>query len=782
MVSHDQKADALEVHARRVLCHDCPSCSHCLSLSSDAIFESFNFGCSCLRADTAFLGHLKTSSMPPISIEVSKEDIPYLEELAELDTISDSSTVPDDACSNEFELDENDDDLFDSFIATDDALSEVEDNTEQRTTSEELYPVLNLPSSPLHSSQFAIRLKSETNEDASVKPEAPRTIANSVTASQTSQSGIKRAASAQELRSSQEGQKPAKLNKSFSEGLDETLNDLHIQTDPHPSGAIITTNTLSLTSTQLSAELAIERELGSIQYQVPLKTLLQERKKNAGKSKPVSFWSHLLYQDVDGNRVKVKYCKTKEQSEAAAALMLSEKVLGFDMEWLSTSKQSPNLTGLKREICTIQAACEDLIVVFHVALHAGETVDDLIAPSLRKIIESRTIMKAGNCIFRADAKRLKKYFSIQARGLVELSQLHQVVINANRGSGCVRNTYHNLANLVETYLELPMFKGNTRTSDWGKPLNERQILYAAADAYAGYMLYRVLDGKRMSQSPIPPRPAFAELTIPLSNQIDAWHEERTKAGESALDDESGSEESEIPRAEADFENSTKVDVDRAPKDIILDVKETQVFEALRKHRSNVSQSNKISLGFIAGESILRNLAVQRPTNLIALQTLPGIGPHRAKTYGKDWLRIIQEHDHLWMVPPVSLPNDFAQREVATYNRLLSALQRLRSELGRDHESHGVPLESSLPADDVLDRLARVKPVSSAALRCIPGAESFNALARSQGIDLLVYIKQEVQDLFGGQPQSKKAVVIPEQDDSDSDCFEVMDVSRFSHRS
>lgn len=745
--------------------------------------------------------------MAPLLDGLSNDDLAYLEDLAEVDTIDDASASPSNDSEEEFGLDTDEDDLFDSFIVPDEAMRGTENETQRPTTPKELYPVLDVPSSQLLSSPLSIRLKSGRNLALAVKSETTKRDTNVPSTPQNIKPGIKRAASAWELRSSQEGEKPAKLNKSFSGEVRDSLSGLQIQTQTHPSG-VIATETLSLSSSQLSAELAIERELGSIRYQIPLKTLIQERQKNVGKSKPVAFWSHLLYQDVEGNRVKVEYCKTKEQSERTAASLLNEKVLGFDMEWLSTSKQSPNLTGLKREVCTIQVASEDRIAVFHVALHAGDTVDDLIVPSLKQIIESDKIIKTGNSIWRADGTRLKRHFKLRPRSLVELSQLHEVVRNANRGPNCVENKPYSLAYLVNRHFELPMFKGNTRTSDWGKALDAKQILYAAADAYAGYMLYRVLDGKRMSQSPIPPRPAFAELRIRLSDQIKAWYDERGPAEQSSSEDseeESGQPDQEQSGLLPDAEEKAETPVEKAPKKkvekIALNAKETKVFEALCAHRLILAKSQNIKAFVIAGNNVLRNMAVQRPTNITALQAVPGIGWHRAKTYGDDWLRIIQEHDHLWMAPHMSLPNDFAQREVVTYNRLLSALQSLRSGLAQHQQPIQGEMKASLPTDDDLERLARIKPMSSAALRCIPGAESFCSMASFCNVDLLLYINQQIQGTSKDEIQIKtptkpsdqiqgtskderriKTLPIPnDQDGSDSDYFENMDVSRISRR-
>lgn len=63
----------------------------------------------------------------------------------------------------------------------------------------------------------------------------------------------------------------------------------------------------------------------------------------------------------------------------------------------------------------------------HIGLHTGKTPEDLIAPSLRKILESPKIVKTGVNIVRADFSRLEKWFDLKPRGAFELSHLHNLV-------------------------------------------------------------------------------------------------------------------------------------------------------------------------------------------------------------------------------------------------------------------------------------------------------------------------------------------------------------------
>jgi len=65
--------------------------------------------------------------------------------------------------------------------------------------------------------------------------------------------------------------------------------------------------------------------------------------------------------------------------------------------------------------------------LFHIGLHAGNTSEDLIAPSLRKIIETPNIAKVGVAILNADFSRLENWFHLKPKGAFELSHLHNLI-------------------------------------------------------------------------------------------------------------------------------------------------------------------------------------------------------------------------------------------------------------------------------------------------------------------------------------------------------------------
>ncbi|KAF1984639.1 ribonuclease H-like protein, partial [Aulographum hederae CBS 113979] len=243
-------------------------------------------------------------------------------------------------------------------------------------------------------------------------------------------------------------------------------------------------------------------------YQIPVPVLRSAM--HASRMSESAFWSYRLYRGPNNAEIPVHYCTSKEQVERVASMFVGKEVLGFDIEW---KPQASLQDGLKKNVSLMQLACEDRIALFHIALHKGDTAEDILAPTLRKILESPDVLKTGVAV-KADCSRVERFFNIQIKGVFELSHLHNLVKYSRFDPRKVNKKLVSLAKQVEEHLQLPLAKGDVRISDWSHQLNHQQVVYAACDAYAGYRVFEALEEKRMAMNPRPPRPDCYALSIP----------------------------------------------------------------------------------------------------------------------------------------------------------------------------------------------------------------------------------------------------------------------------
>ena len=228
-----------------------------------------------------------------------------------------------------------------------------------------------------------------------------------------------------------------------------------------------------------------------------------------------AYWQYTLYRGPGGDQdtVKVHYCKTKETAERISQLFLEEQVIGFDIEWKANVGVEE---GIKKNVSLVQIASEERVALFHIARFPNaQNVEDFVPPSFKKIMKSSEITKVGVSI-KGDCTRLKKFMGIDSRGLFELSHLYKLVKFSTEDVRKVNKILVSLASQVQEHFRLPLWKGDkVRSSDWSADLNYQQIQYAASDSYAGFHVYHVLEAKRMAMDPMPPRPAHAELNLPI---------------------------------------------------------------------------------------------------------------------------------------------------------------------------------------------------------------------------------------------------------------------------
>lgn len=213
-----------------------------------------------------------------------------------------------------------------------------------------------------------------------------------------------------------------------------------------------------------------QHPLSPLGYRIPEKNMADAKAASPGTR--ASYWQYLLYRGPKGEKIKVHYCKSKATTERIAQLFLNEEVVGFDIEW---KPQALATEGVKKNVALIQLASEERIALFHIARYwEDEKSDDLLAPTLKKIMESTRITKVGVSI-KADCTRLRKFMGIDSRSLFELSHLYKLVKFSSVNVKMINKTLVSLSRQVEEHLELPMWKGEVRSSDWSQELNYEQI-------------------------------------------------------------------------------------------------------------------------------------------------------------------------------------------------------------------------------------------------------------------------------------------------------------------
>lgn len=292
-----------------------------------------------------------------------------------------------------------------------------------------------------------------------------------------------------------------------------------------------------------------EEEHVPLTYQIPTETLRIAM--TASPSSGAAYWRHDLYRGPLDQKISMHYCKNIEVSERVAKYFVEEKVLGFDIEWKPNASTND---GIRGNASLIQLASEDRIALFHIALFKGNAVDELLPPTLKKIMESPDITKAGVAV-RGDCTRLRKHLGIESKGMFELSHLYKLVKFSVTEPKKVNKVLVSLARQVEEHLQLPLSKGPVRESDWSKALLYEQMLYAASDAYAGFRLYHALESKRKKLKPTPPRPEHAELNMPIRLAASAKVVTAQKSSAVVPDEDSSNAEEDFETAPEDAEES-----------------------------------------------------------------------------------------------------------------------------------------------------------------------------------------------------------------------------------
>ena len=356
-----------------------------------------------------------------------------------------------------------------------------------------------------------------------------------------------------------------------------------------------------------------------------------------------SFWTHELYRGSLNEPVAIHYCSTRRDSEAIAQRFANAAVLGFDMEWKAfqcrrKDCKKTNCHGLQSKVSLIQLATESEIGLFHLGQHQGSTANEILAPTLRNIIESENIIKTGVAINSADGNRLRRFLRLTPRGLVELSDLHKLVKFWPWNKELAYAEFLvSLANLVKEHLGLPLAKPKrVRASDWSKKLSPKQTTYAASDAYAGLVLFFVLDNKRKQLPLAPPRPGSEEYNVQRTKHSSKKDDDFQYSKDPSSKQTTGTE----VVAQRRFKGGSTKKIERALLDLRTEI------------QKNICELCPIQENRIASEPVINMLALTLPKTQDELAYIKGGNGFQnyAKQWSVDLLSFIQERAQVTVSP------------------------------------------------------------------------------------------------------------------------------------
>jgi ribonuclease D len=297
---------------------------------------------------------------------------------------------------------------------------------------------------------------------------------------------------------------------------------------------------------------------------------------------------------------------------------------------------------LQNKIGLIQIASESKIALFHIGLHRGKTAEDIIAPTLRRLLEDPAIGKVGVNVLKADFARLSRFFGLKPKGAIESSHLYRLVKFGPRKPELVSVKLVSLAHQVEDQLGLPLYKGDVRTSNWSKPLSKEQINYAAGDAYAGFMLYKCMNAKRLAMNPTPPPPIHAEKYP--SGKASRDDPIRLDVGDGTIittEDFFGVTPAKSGAGGTYTKAPKKSQAAKANANP-LDNASQALYDELVVRRALLAETGKTQPSRIIADHLLQAIARAAPCDTESLLAVHGIGPIQQQKYGDAWLEVISQ--------------------------------------------------------------------------------------------------------------------------------------------
>jgi hypothetical protein len=361
------------------------------------------------------------------------------------------------------------------------------------------------------------------------------------------------------------------------------------------------------------------------------------------------------YTSPAGKPIKQFYATSFEDSERIACIFEGETELGLDCEWAwkddtsktiadmenedeqpiagengsaNSSKCGPTANqSLERGIkmrkmkCSVlQLASSSIVAIFHFAQHSGTSIDTIIPPTLRRILENEAILKLGRSI-SVDGFKLRNNWSIHCKGLVDLGGEDgvQALINDPQNKPKSKS----LLSLAEHYLGKTLVNKDGSihdTEDWSEPLTEEMMVYAYNDAFVGLQIFRAMNAVRLSMNPIPELPIFA------------IKEKNIVAPKKYSDDMS---------------NAQKLAARKDERISSLSPLEARIYSALESLRDQLAAEEGITepdkFYRIADRKVLLRLSEEktRPTTMEEFNAMTGMGKY-AKQNKEEWVAVIRK--------------------------------------------------------------------------------------------------------------------------------------------
>lgn len=177
---------------------------------------------------------------------------------------------------------------------------------------------------------------------------------------------------------------------------------------------------------------------------------------------------------------KIHLINTDQDLQSVTNALSCAKEFGFDTETRPSFKK-----GEVYQVALLQLATEQDAFIFR--LHHVKKID-----VIKLIFENPEVLKVGVAI-RDDLKQLQKRFPFSPQNFIELQDIAKTKGLENFG----------LKGMTEEVLNQTITKG-PKTTNWeARELTDRQILYAATDAWLGLRLYKAItnpDFKKTDQS------------------------------------------------------------------------------------------------------------------------------------------------------------------------------------------------------------------------------------------------------------------------------------------